>query len=248
MVAQTFDRFLALWMWKLKVLEAYEGTLLSTYCQPGMTVLDIGSNIGFHTLRAARSVGDAGRVYAFEPDPYNANTLRHNVALNHLSNVTVIEKAVGKKNGTVSLWTSGYHSGDHRIYRPTRDCKRQQVKVDIVALDEFFDASQQIDLIKMDIQGAEGLALRGMRRVLDSNPAIILLMELWPSGISQTGCSPEAELNNLERSGFVLDSVNEEGKELVRIKDIRTFIHKLSNKRYANILARRPKVAESASY
>ena len=244
MAAGTLDRFIALWFWKLKVLEAFEAKILSACCEPGMTVLDVGANIGFHALRAAKEVGETGTVYAFEPDPFNSATLQHNAMLNHLSNVQVVRKAVGAETGKIQLWVSSYHSGDHRVYCPPRDSRRRPITVDVVTLDDFLDENQPVDIIKMDIQGAEGLALRGMQKLLNRNSNLLLFMEFWPFGMSRTGCSAEAHLNDLVEMGFSIDHFSEKRRQLTPIEDMGAFIEGLTNQSYANILAHRRPLPE----
>jgi len=155
MYAQTLDRFLALFLWKLGLLEQFEHTLIKKYCRPAMRVIDIGANIGFHTLQMARTVGEKGQVWAFEPDPSNFETLQLNLKANGYQNVIAIQAAVSIKTEKINLYQSMVHHGDHRIYDPDEK-KRPTVKVQAYALDDFFDPFQTIDLIKMDIQGAEG--------------------------------------------------------------------------------------------
>ncbi len=234
MVARTLDRFLALWFWKFGVFGAAEVRLLGRVCREGMSVLDIGANIGFHTLLFGRAVGPAGRVWAFEPDPGNFATLRRNLELNPYRNVTAVQAGVGTATGEAFLYRSPFHF-DHRTYR-TREGQRG-VPVDVVSVDEFLPPGQRIDLVKMDIQGAEGMALRGMRRTIASNPGLVILMEFWPEGLRKTEFPPETVLSGLEGLGFSLYRIDEHTGGVEEVRDRKTLIGALTGSGYANLLA-----------
>ncbi len=234
MVARTLDRFLALWLWRFGVFGSAEVNLLGRLCRAGMSVLDIGANIGFHTLLFARAVGPSGRVWAFEPDPGNFDTLRENLELNPYRNVTAVQAGVGTETGSAFLYRSPFHF-DHRTYR-TRESERG-VPVEVVSVDEFLPPGQRIDLVKMDIQGAEGMALRGMRRIIASNPGLVILMEFWPEGLRKAESPPEAVLSGLEGLGFRLFHIDERTGEVDRLGDRESFLGALTGSGYANLLA-----------
>ena len=233
MVARTIDRFLALWLWKYGVFGAAEVGLLGTLCREGMSVLDLGANVGFHTLLFARTVGARGHVWAFEPDPDNFATLRRNLELNSYGNVTAVQAAVGTATGKGSLYHSPFHC-DHRTY-PTEEGQRE-VPVAMVSVDEYLPPGQRIDLVKMDIQGAEGMALQGMKRTLASNPGVVIVMEFWPEGLRKTGFSPGWVLSDLENMGFVLYRIGERTNDVERVRNRETLIGSLAGSDYANLL------------
>jgi len=234
MVARTLDRFLALWFWKFGVFGAAEATVARRLCREGMSVLDIGANVGFYTLLFARAVGDKGHVWAFEPDPVNFGTLLRNLELNPWRNVTAVPAAVGTATGKASLYRSSFHC-DHRVY-PTRE-GQQELTVEMVSIDEFLPAGQRIDLVKMDIQGAEGMALRGMKRTLASNPGMVILMEFWPEGLRETGFPPEEVISDLNDLGFSLYRIDERTGGVEEVGDRKTLLDSLTGSGYANLLA-----------
>jgi FkbM family methyltransferase len=126
------DRFIALWFWKYGVFGAAEIGLLGRFCREGMSVLDIGANVGFHTLLFARAVGAGGHVWAFEPDPENFTVLLRNLEMNPYRNVTAVPSAVGAATGKASLYRSPFHC-DHRVYRTKEG--QPSVPVDMVSVD-----------------------------------------------------------------------------------------------------------------
>jgi FkbM family methyltransferase len=234
MAGHTFDRHLALWLWKYRLLGASEADLLAQICREGMFVLDIGANIGFYSMLMAQSVGVGGRVVAFEPDPGNYTMLVENLHRNHCGNVTAIRRAVGHASDKGSLYLSSFHC-DHRVY--PAEAKQKTIPIEVVALDDYFSEGQRIDIIKMDIQGAEGMALRGMRRILRSNPGLIIFMEFWPSGLRQAGDDPKKILEELESLGFRFERVDEKAGGRWIIGDIGDFVDAFDRHRYTNLMA-----------
>jgi FkbM family methyltransferase len=154
----------------LGTTEAEVQRFLTANLKPGDVCFDIGANVGFFTLIAARLVGDTGRVYAFEPLPSNAEALRRNIALNGLQNVEVIEAAVSERSGTAEL-VLGQSSLDARLSM-LGEAQPDAIAVRVISLDDFeIDGSPS--LVKIDAEGAEYAVLSGMRRVLASTPVIL---------------------------------------------------------------------------
>jgi FkbM family methyltransferase len=173
-----------------------------------MTVLDLGANIGWYTLIACRKVGEKGKVFAFEPDPTNCFLLRKNVKINNYSNVVVEQKAVLDESRRVNLFLDQDNRGDHRIFDSSDG--RSWITVDGVSLDDYFrDERKQIDVIKMDIQGAEMLALLGMDKLIRSNDELMIFLEFSPFLMERTGFSPEVFLSKLKSYGFKTSIVND---------------------------------------
>jgi FkbM family methyltransferase len=188
--------------------EPFETELLLQQVRPGDVALDLGANIGLHTLLLARAVGPTGRVYAFEPDPANFALLKRNVERNGYGNVVLVNKAVSDKTGTATLFRSGDNSGDHRLAPAAEG--RPELAVETVRLDDYF-AGQDVQprVVKMDIQGSEASALAGMRGLLSASPGVSLFCEFWPHGLARAGASPQAFLSELQGLGFSLYHVSE---------------------------------------
>jgi FkbM family methyltransferase len=243
MFAHSLDRYLALWLWKLALHEATEARLLASLCKPGMCVVDVGANIGFYSLLFARWVGPTGNVCAFEPDPKNFATLQGNLSANRCLNVRAVNSAVGATSAEGHLYLSDVHKGDHRVYQS--DGGRKEIPIRIVALDDYFASDQRIDLVKMDIQGAEGMALAGMQRVITSNPDLAMLFEFWPRGLRNAGSSPEGILTDLQEKGFTIEQIDERSGELVELENVDGLVKSLPGDRYTNLLAKHRMVKAS---
>ena len=187
-------------------------------------VLDIGANIGYYTLIAAKLVGENGKVFAFEPDPTNFAILRKNVELNGYKNVVLVQKAVSNKTGTLKLYISEDNLADHKIYNSHEG--RQSIEIEATRLDDYFkNYDGKIDLIKMDIEGSEGGAIQGMSSLLQKNKNVKIITEFWPEGLKEFGVGPEDYLKLLIKHHFKLYDINDKRKKIESVH-----IAKLSEK------------------
>jgi FkbM family methyltransferase len=191
----------------LGVYEPYETELVKKKIKKGDFVLDIGANIGYYTLIFAKLVGKKGKVFAFEPDPNNFALLTKNVEINGYKNVTLIQKAVSNKTEKAWLYLCKDDKLDHRIYNSHDG--REFIEIETIRLDEYFKDNETIDFIKMDIQGAEGRAVKGMSNFLNKNKNIKILTEFWPIGLERCGTDPKEYLELLLTFGFKLNYINE---------------------------------------
>lgn len=151
---------------------------LARYLRPGDVCYDVGANVGFITVIAARLVGEAGRVFAFEPVPANAALVRDNAAWNGFSHVTVVEEAVAARSGQARLALAAYAGGSglaHLGVPP--DATGVELTVPVVAIDDlvFTRGMPAPRFVKIDVEGAEGEVLRGMARTLRVHRPIVLV-------------------------------------------------------------------------
>ncbi len=143
--------------------------------QPGWICVDIGAHIGYFTLLLAHLVGEGGHVFAFEALPENARWLRENVAINGFTaRVTVENMAVTDgQTSTIRLHAPPHYTTEWSIVRPSSD--RRSVEIRATCLDEYFAHRPKVDFIKMDVEGAEYLALQGGRTVLYRDRPLCLI-------------------------------------------------------------------------
>lgn len=138
---------------------------------PGAVALDVGANIGAVACWLARRAGPDGRVVVFEPDPANLAVLRRNVELNLLDNVVIVERGAWNQEGELEfLAGGGYTSSFCRTnYVAEHPERYRRVRVPVTTIDAEVErfGLPRVDLIKMDIEGGEGPALRGARRTLE---------------------------------------------------------------------------------
>lgn len=190
--------------------------------KPGMTVLDIGAHIGFYTRLLSELVGPAGRVLAFEPHPANVEFLQHNTR--RCSNVEIYPFAVGDTDGTLDLHVSAGHSNHSLVDGFTETI--ESISVRGVRLDSFLAplGTDEIGFVKIDVEGAEPLAIAGMQKTLEANPGLAMLTEFNPAALEKGGTAPDEFLRNLEERGFEVREVGSDGP-LSRIPDNQTVVN-----------------------
>lgn len=154
---------------------------LNSFLTPEMTFVDAGANQGEFTLFAAKRLTN-GKVYAFEPVNSNLESLTRNVALNAFNNVTIIPKGLYHEPKELPIYTShdtvlngGRHEGLSTIY-PDDYRKDLEQTIELVPFDDtLLDKLDRFDFLKIDIEGAELFALKGMRQSLQKfHPQILI--------------------------------------------------------------------------
>ena len=146
MWVDTRDRVIATHLLGDEIWEASETAAFLAHVRPGMCVFDVGANIGYYTLLAARAVGPSGRVYAFEPEPHNFELLTRNVAENRFTNVRAINAAVSNRVGVVRLHLDDANFGSASPSRSVRSVRRRAapVEVETVRLDDYADEAHSL--------------------------------------------------------------------------------------------------------
>lgn len=195
--------------------EAAELQYVAQHLGPGDIVLDIGANAGLYTLVAARAIGDAGHVYAFEPGERALQLLRRNIALNGLTNVTVIDAAVSDTTGEApfavardtalgSLADMGRDDQQIAEWQPVRT-----IRLDDAIAQYGIDG---VRFVKMDVEGAEKLALDGAARWLSSGTApLTILFEAFEQNARAFGYTVRQLLDSLQDAGFELHGFDRSG-------------------------------------
>ncbi len=170
-----------------------------------MRVLDVGANIGYYTLLAARA---GAQVHAFEPDPRNLHYLLRNLRGNRLlDRVTMVNKAVSDKVGV-----EAFHQ--HESLLESSLCRQlangASTTVECTTIDEYCGTDGQADLIKIDIEGAELRALSGMGELIArSGRGLVMFIECYPAGLKAAGASGEELLKWLTSRGFSVKAIDE---------------------------------------
>jgi FkbM family methyltransferase len=224
--------------------EKYETALFKRLVKKGMVVVDIGANIGYYTLLAAHLVGDKGKVFAFEPDPYNFNLLCKNVELNGYRNVISVRKAVFSKSGRTKLFLDKSNLGGHSLAETNVE-KGASIMVEVTSLDDYFkNADYKIDIVKMDVQGLEMEALKGMTNTINRNDSLKIITEFWPMGLRNSGSSPRGFLNELIECGFALYQVGQHMKPV----DVNYLLRMCSGKKFTTLLCKKAEQCTRVSH
>lgn len=160
--------------------------------RPGMTVIDIGANIGWYSILGAAAVGPEGTVMSFEANPALAELVFRSLMVNgFVKRTTVVPKAVYETSKRLTLNVFANCMANNSLFDATElaELCRDEIRtleVDCVSLDDYLPAGTHVDFVKMDAEGAEPFILRGARRVIAENPHLQIMMEVTPKILAKS--------------------------------------------------------------
>ncbi|CAN5506995.1 hypothetical protein BH10BAC1_BH10BAC1_07680 [soil metagenome] len=183
--------------------EASRDTLYATI-QKGMTVLDIGANMGDTALHLSKLVGETGVIIAFEPDEINFKRLTQNLILNKSQNIKLHKIGLGHENTTLKLYrVNTGNQGMNRILNSPSDYPYTEVIIQ--KTDDFISQNkiENVDVIKIDVEGFEFNILKGAKRLLEKfHPKLII--ELDDNNLKENGSSAKELINFLENLNYIV--------------------------------------------
>jgi len=187
-------------------LEARNVRQLRTFVKPGSTVIDVGANVGFFTIRFAEWAGEKGCVLAIEPEEANIRRLRHRISRRALDPIVqIIPAAATETPGTVMLAIDPDHPGNHHL-------AETGAPVEAVTVDSLLAerACPPVSLIKIDVQGAEQDVIAGAAKTLETfRPALFVEVDL--RALAAMGHSPHTLFERLERHGYRIHRLGNDG-------------------------------------
>jgi FkbM family methyltransferase len=186
--------------------EKDELAFVERFVQPGMTVLDIGAHHGLYTLLASQRVGPWGKVFSFEPSPRERRALRMHVAINFRRNVSVQGVALGNQEGQTELFVvKDFETGCNSLRPPFSYSQTYSVQVPVMTLDSWLQRErvQDVQLIKLDVEGAELDVLKGAQALLGARPRPVILAEVQDVRTQPWGYQAKEILTHLRDIGYV---------------------------------------------
>ncbi|MCO5065041.1 MAG: FkbM family methyltransferase [Rhizobiaceae bacterium] len=201
--------------------------VLEQIIQPGMVVLDIGANVGYHTLAFSKAVGPTGHVISFEPQPAIFELLAANITINELGNVRALNMALGDTRGLVDMPQLDYevsqNFGAFRVREFLRDEKApiSYTPVTLLRLDDIAPA-RNASVLKLDVEGMELAVLRGGSELIQKRRPVIFAENHLPGNDSEKLLSFFEEINydcywqvssSFEKNNFNKNSNNIFGNE-----------------------------------
>jgi FkbM family methyltransferase len=190
----TRDRSITPWILLGGIWETFVDDILGALVRPGDTFLDVGANQGYYTVKIGVRVGPNGRVYAFEPNPLMHRFVHDNIEVNALAPRTVLtQAAVGAEPGrAVLLAPIDYPGGGQVLLSDSGVRNAETIEVDVVRIDDVVPADVRADLIKIDVEGFEPLALEGMSQLLARSTDCPIVCEVSLNQWSRFGDPIEA--------------------------------------------------------
>ena len=168
-----------------------------SHLREGMTVMDVGANLGLYSLLISRAVGPSGKVYAFEPVPEFFAQLKEHLALNNAASVIPVPIALSDEKGIAKMSVKG---GASSLFRHVSD---EFVEVQMERLDDFVEGEgiERVDAIKIDVEGAELKVIRGADKTIRRNKPI-LMVEVSPVTLQAAGTTPEELFETIVGYGY----------------------------------------------
>lgn len=160
------------------VYEPLETKLFLEKLRPGMVVIDVGANIGYYSIMASKNIGPLGKVLAFEPEENNFKLLLKNIEINECKNIILVKKAISDRDGFSELFIHRDNLGMHSLVSDSSQNGPIRQNVETITLDAFIEQNiknSRIDIIKIDVEGAEGRVLKGAKALLEMQAPCIFI-------------------------------------------------------------------------
>jgi FkbM family methyltransferase len=172
-LANRYDTFVGLALVRYGEYGEFEWDVLSQLIKPGTTVVEVGANIGSHTVSLAKAVGPKGRVIAIEPQRIIHQYLAANIALNALSNVECHWAACGKEPGRLGVPQVDYFASEFQNFGGLSLSEQEAGEhVPVVRLDDIM-GHRSVQMIKIDVEGMEAQVLRGAAQLIATSRPVI---------------------------------------------------------------------------
>ena len=203
------------------IYEKNISNIFTKYLTKDMTILDIGANIGWYSLLSAHSLQDECKIYAFEPFSFNSKLLLASQLTNKFKSISLIQSAVGDMNGTVGFGATGSNGQCQEINNNIETILNSDT-VNIIRIDDIIN--EKIDVIKIDIEGAEYKALKGsIQTIKESLP--IIFSEFTPTAMpTVSGVKWNEYLNFMIDLGYKIKIIEEQliecGKDINKVYKI----------------------------
>jgi len=185
------------------LFEVPETELVTRILRPKDTCIDAGSQVGYYSCLFAKLVGDKGRVYAFDANPKACQSTRRNLALNGSYSAEVIHAALADHGGTVPFHISTSDQTGLSSFAPIPTCE-EKILVPCLRLETFLSERrvEGVRLLKIDVEGAEEIVLRGLGHFLDDQAIDYILLECFDERLRLLNTSTEAVAAILRSAGY----------------------------------------------
>ena len=185
------------------------GNFLTRIVKPGDVCVDVGANIGMHTLLMASLADELGKVISFEPNSECFNELKNNIKINNYSTIDARKRLLGEKSkDEIYYFASKEDTGTSYAMTKIDDQKSKWKKIKTSNLDTELKDEKNIKVLKMDVEGFEGHILRGSKNLLEKNLIRYWIIEYAPHCLERNNDSLDTLRNLMRKKGlemFILD-------------------------------------------
>lgn len=220
------------------VYERGEIAFFRSHFRAGMTLVDVGANVGLYSALALSTPGFHGRVLALEPHAESRRYLEKTIEGNARAPgaAQIVALAASDRAGTLSLYKNPENKGDNRLYPDPLLQSEESVGAD--TLDSICRSAgiASAQFVKIDVQGAEAQVVRGGAGLLGASPQCVLMTEFWPYGLARCGADPFDYLEMLDALGFRLYELTGSRGRLEPMGSARALIERTQGRRYANLV------------
>jgi FkbM family methyltransferase len=207
----TNDKSICTWIAMAGVWETRTDDVLCNFTKPGMIVLDIGSNVGYYSVKLGAIVGPTGRLYSFEPNPELYPFTRENLTINGLlGHCTPHDFGLGAESGSATLNFGHSNMGGGSLVKEPSEQFNNSVQVQVRRLDDVLHTVSGVDLMKIDVEGFEPQVIKGSAAILSRSPRCAMLIEIYRRDWLKHG-SLESQLSVLSRDKRLM-VILEDGK------------------------------------
>ncbi len=197
---------LAVFLSKFGYFEHGTEIYIRTILKEGLTFIDIGANLGIYTLYALKA---GCSVYSYEPTPRIYKILLDNIGINGFEpskKARVFNLAISDNEGEVDF--SIFDVSGHNSFYPQTESDKK-IKVKTVSLDKHLSHLSKVDIVKIDVEGAEPLVLNGMKNIIQNNPQIKIILEFAPNNLERSGIKPLDFINTINAMGLSIKIIEE---------------------------------------
>ena len=204
----------------LGIYEYFKTRLISETVKEGMTIVDVGVNKGYYSLLGAKLMNDKGRVLSFEPDQDNCLWIRRSIEANRYRSIKLYRLALSDREGQ-ALFYPGKRSGWGSLFFSPGTTAEQEKPLTVKTrrLDEILEevGIDSVDIIKIDVEGAELLVLRGAENIIKKSKNVKLFIDID----TKSSLKEKKELFEfLSNCGFVIYGIDKKPKPIKNVKEL----------------------------
>ncbi|MGB8861105.1 MAG: FkbM family methyltransferase [Ilumatobacteraceae bacterium] len=207
--------------------EPHVERVLRAHLAPGSVFIDIGANVGWHTALAASIVGTTGRVYAIEPNPDNARLIALTIERNGLAQVRLLPFALSESIGFAAFRSAIGSNGGFTGSDASESIDPSVTIVPTVRLDDL--GIDRVDVIKIDVEGAEPMVLRGATSMIERDHPVIVFEFSCEMTERVAGVAAREHLRLFEAFGYELSLIEQPSGELVPVPDVDALLRDWGN-------------------